>query len=328
MPLISVIIPAYNAEKTIRETVTSVLTQTFSDFELIVINDGSQDSTLVHLASIPDPRLTVFSYPNAGAQRSRNRGIEHATGAYLAFLDADDLWTPDKLEAQYHALQVDPQAAVAYSWTNWIDETGNFLRRGSYSRATGNVFLQLLLSDFIENGSNPLIRREAIAQVGHFDESLVGGQDWDMWLRLAARFPFTVVPKPQILYRQSPSSWSTHVERQEAGFKKVIEKALAQLPDATPKLKRQIIANRYKCLTVDALQGKVDRRQGLIAARFLGVALRHDPSLLRAKVLLKVLVNIAAFVLLPPQPAQELLNKLGNLSNVEALHGYLQLEPS
>ncbi|WP_329607065.1 glycosyltransferase family A protein [Planktothrix agardhii] len=103
MPLISVIIPAYNAEKTIQETIYSVLKQTWQDFELIVINDGSQDATLEVLSSIQDPRLRILSYSNAGLASSRNRGITEATGEYISFMDADDLWTPDKLEAQFQA---------------------------------------------------------------------------------------------------------------------------------------------------------------------------------------------------------------------------------
>src|SRR4028118_1589922 len=160
MPLISVIIPVYNGEKTIRETIESILNQTFTDFELIVINDGSQDATLEIVECIQDSRLKVFSYPNAGQAASRNQGISHACGRYISFIDADDLWAPDKLEAQLKALQANPQAAVAYSWTKCIDELGQFSRRGSHISATGNVYGKLLLIDFIENGSNPLIRAE------------------------------------------------------------------------------------------------------------------------------------------------------------------------
>jgi glycosyltransferase involved in cell wall biosynthesis len=91
MPLISVVIPVYNGEKTILETIESVLNQSFTDFEIIVINDGSQDATLEIVSSIKDPRLKVFSYPNAGQAIARNRGVSHAVGEFVSFLDADDL---------------------------------------------------------------------------------------------------------------------------------------------------------------------------------------------------------------------------------------------
>lgn len=330
MPLISVVIPAYNAEKTIRTTIESVLSQTFSDFELIIINDGSQDTTLEIIASIIDNRIKVISQPNSGPQKSRNRGISEAQGEYLAFLDADDLWTPEKLELQLKALQANPDAALAYSWTNWIDETGQFLRRGAYINATGNVYEKLLLIDFVESGSNPLVARKALDNIGHFDESLVGGQDWDMWLRIAARYPFTVVTSPQILYRKYPNSnsWSNNVERQELGFRRVIEKALTHAPEAIQQQRRDIIANRYKCLVVDALERPAGQKRGLTAARFLWTAIYHDPTLLRARVLVKLVLRTTIVILLPPEVAQSLLRKAGKFLDVRALYGYLQIEPS
>ena len=113
VPIISVTIPTYNAESTILETVESFQNQTFSDWELIVINDGSKDKTLELLQSIEDERIKIFSYENAGLAAARNRGIYHATGEFIAFLDADDMWTPDKLELQLAALQQHPEAGVA-----------------------------------------------------------------------------------------------------------------------------------------------------------------------------------------------------------------------
>ncbi|MGL5192222.1 MAG: glycosyltransferase family 2 protein, partial [Chroococcales cyanobacterium] len=139
MPTISVIIPAYNAEKTIQETIESVLNQTFPDFELIVINDGSTDRTLEIVSGLTDSRLQVFSFPNSGPQKSRNRGISLATGDYLSFIDADDLWTPDKLERQLQSLQEHPEAAVVYSWTDFIDESGQPLPGGHHFKFTNHV---------------------------------------------------------------------------------------------------------------------------------------------------------------------------------------------
>lgn len=155
MPRISVVIPVYNGEKPIRETIDSILNQTFSDFELIMINDGSQDSTLDILTNVQDPRLKVFSYPNVGLSASRNRGISHACGEFIAFLDADDLWTPDKLEAQLLALEENPQAVLAYSWTDFIDESGQLLGFGISYTITGDVYTELLVLNFVGSGSNP-----------------------------------------------------------------------------------------------------------------------------------------------------------------------------
>ncbi len=308
MPLISVIIPVYNGEKTIKETITSVLNQTISDLELILINDGSQDSTLEIVSSILDPRLKIFSYPNTGVSISRNRGISHASGDYISFLDADDLWTPDKLEAQLKALQANPQAAVAYSWTDWIDESSQFLRPGGRITVNGNVYDKLLLRDFVESGSNPLIRREALAKVGGFEQSVSPAEDWDMWLRLAACYEFVIVPSPQILYRVAPGSASFDVWKMETASLQVIERALAQAPESLQKLKREVLGNRYKYLTLKAMEGPPEGRRGLAAARFLLHAVSNDPTWLRkTKLMLIVLFKIIVAILLPPRQAQALM---------------------
>jgi glycosyltransferase involved in cell wall biosynthesis len=309
MPLVSIILPVYNSEKTLIKTIKSVLNQTFTDFELLVINDGSQDSTLEVIDDIRDPRMKIFSYPNAGVSASRNRGLAKATGEFISFLDADDLWTPDKLEAQFKALQDNPQAAVAYSWSDWIDESDQFLRPGGHISVNGNVYTNLLLRDFVESGSNPLIRRQALAEVGGFDESLVHGEDWDMWLRLAARYEFITVPSPQILYRVAPGSASFDVWKMEAGSLRIIERAFAQAPESLQKLKREVLGNRYKYLTLKAIEGPPEGRRGLAAARFFLHAVSNDPTWLRrTKLMLIVLFKITVTILLPPRQAQVLIS--------------------
>lgn len=326
MPLISIIVPVFNGEITIRDTLESVLNQTFSDFELITIDDGSQDSTLDIISQIPDSRIKVFSYSNAGLAASRNRGLAQASGEYISFIDADDLWTQDKLEAQLNALIKNPQAGVAYSWTDYIDESSQFLRRGSHITVNGDVLEKLLLVNFLENGSNPLIRREAFDSVGNFDESLPAAQDWDMWLRLAARYHFIAVPSPQILYRVSASSMSANVSRLEAASLQVIERAFAQAPASLQYLKKDSLGNLYKYLTFKALEGSPGRERGLTASRFLLSAVKNDPSLLSTRVLLKVLVKTAVLALLPFQQTQALVNTPKNLSNTTALLNYIRVD--
>ncbi|WP_144017894.1 glycosyltransferase, partial [Planktothrix sp. PCC 11201] len=182
------------------------------------------------IREIEDSRIRIFSYSNAGLASSRNRGIDHAQGEYITFLDADDLWTPDKLEAQFQALQEHPEAAVAYSWTDYIDQSSQFLHSGRQITINGDVYEHLLVNNFLENGSNPLIRKQALNQVGEFDTSLKAGEDWDMWLRLAADYQFVVVTRPQILYRVSTGSMSSQIKNQERECLKVIEKAFKFAP--------------------------------------------------------------------------------------------------
>lgn len=324
MPLISVVIPVFNGEKTIKETIESVLKQTFTDFEIIVINDGSQDATIEIISSIKDERIQVYSYPNAGLAASRNRGIVCAAGEYIAFIDADDIWTSDKLEAQFNALQTNPNAAVAYSWTDYIDEYSQFLRKGSHITVNGDIYPHLLVIDFLENGSNPLILKQAFAEVGNFDESLTAAEDWDILLRLARRYHFVCVASPQILYRISGNSMSANVLRQESETLKVIERAFNQAPDTLQYLKKPSLANLYKYLTYKVMEGQPKSQNGLTAARFFLQAVRNDPSLWRAKVMGKVIFKILAMIILPPQLAKTAIAKFKPLSNTTTLLGYIQ----
>ncbi|MFB2895267.1 glycosyltransferase [Aerosakkonemataceae cyanobacterium BLCC-F50] len=318
MPLVSVIIPIFNGEKTIRDTIESVINQTFSNWELIAIDDGSQDATLDIVSSIKDSRLKVFSYPNAGAPTSRNRGFSHSEGEFIAFLDADDCWTPDKLEAQLKALQENPDAAVAYSWSDFVDESGSFLRQGSHSTVSGNVYEKLLLADFLDNGSNPLIRRQAFMEVGGFDESLPAGQDWDLYLRLAARYNFVVVPVSQILYRVSANSISSNVMRLESGCLKAIERAFSQAPESLQYLKPYSLANLYKYLTFKILDAPPERHKGLAAARFIWQAIVCDRDRLpKQQILFRILLKIALFTLLPSKKAQALIDKSNTLPKIQ-----------
>ncbi|AFZ20658.1 glycosyltransferase [Allocoleopsis franciscana] len=327
MPLISVIIPAYNAEKTIQETIDSVLNQTFQDFEIIVINDGSQDKTLEIVNSIKDPRLQVFSYPNAKQAASRNRGISHSTGEFLAFLDADDLWKPDKLEAQLKALQDNPEAVVAYSWSQCIDENGYFLREASQSTTSGDVYAKLLLCDFLDNGSNPLVRRQALEEVGTFDESLPPAEDWELWIRLAARYHFVAVPYPHILYRQSPTSASANLLRMASACKRVIDLSFERAPDSLQHLKSHSLANLYRFLAYRCFERFPTRSRALIALRFLWNAVINDSSLLRRKITWKMLLTSVLVLLLTHRYAYRVAHRTKQLHNFHTILSLMQLEP-
>ncbi|MGK7900454.1 MAG: glycosyltransferase [Hormoscilla sp.] len=319
MPVISVIIPVYNGAKTIKETIESVLNQTFSDFELILINDGSTDSTLEIVDSIQDSRVKVFSYVNAGLAESRNRGIARATGEYISFIDADDLWTQDKLEAQLKALLDKPDAALAYSWTDSIDESSKFLRPGAHRTVNGDVYAELLVENFLANGSNPLIRSQALAEVGKFDNSLLAGEDWDMWLRLAARFHFVAVPYPQILYRQVANSLSANVIRQERECLKVIERAFNQAPASLQHLKKESITNIYQYLIFRSLEGSPNRSSSLVGAGYLWKTVRFRPSILwrRRRLMAIVFLKILVGTLIPPQQAEAYLARIKELSRAK-----------
>ncbi|MEL7245187.1 MAG: glycosyltransferase [Cyanobacteria bacterium J06643_5] len=288
---ISVVVPVFNGAKTIKETVDSISNQTFKDIEIIIINDGSTDTTVEVIKTISDSRIKVFSYSNAGLSASRNRGISQAKGEYISFIDADDLWTPDKLESQWQALQKNPQAAVAYSWTDYIDESSKFIKPGRRIKVNGDAFSKLLVTNFLENGSNPLIKKTAFEKVGGFDESLSAAEDKDMWLRLAVNYEFVCVEKPQILYRTSTTSMSTKLKRQEAESLKVIERAFNNpKAEKLQHLKKQSLSHLYQYLTFKAIEAPRKQRQTPNAIYFWWNWIKNNPTVVKNRRLIIVAV--------------------------------------
>ncbi|HEU4463878.1 MAG TPA: glycosyltransferase [Gemmatimonadota bacterium] len=284
MPLISVIVPAFNAESSILETVASVRRQTCRDFEILVIDDGSTDGTLAALAGVRDDRLRLLSFENGGLSAARNRGIEHSRGEFLAFIDADDLWAPEKLESQLDALRRRPDAGIAYSWTAFVDDGGRFLFAKEPQHFEGDVYADLLRECFIASGSNVMIRRRCVDSVGPFDVSLRSAEDWEYWLRVAARWPFVVVPRYQVLYRLSTRSMSSEVGTIEAASVAVLERGIAAAPPGVECRREECLANlkqyvAFLCLTRAAGPDVVAQ-----AGRRLWEAIRLYPrTLLRSK---------------------------------------------
>lgn len=313
MALISVIIPVYNGEKTIQATLESVFQQTFPDFELIIINDGSTDKTLAKVCQYNDPRLSIYTNIRQGAAVSRNRGFQYSTGEYIAFLDADDLWTVDKLESQLKALKDHPSATVAYSWTDYINEAGNKLYSGSYLALNGDIYSNLLVRNFLENGSNPMMKRQAFIDIGGFDESLEGGQDWDLYLRLAAKYQFIAVPQVQIYYRVSSGSISSNLSRQEQQVLQVMERNFAQSSADIQPLKSYSLTHLYKYLSCRALALPPSYLNGFKALQFSIKYAWYEPHKYHQLSLILVLVLKSLFRSLFPSLEQPLFNIIKKL---------------
>lgn len=211
MPAISVIIPAYNAARTVGATVDSVLAQTFTDFELIVVDDGSTDETADVVATRSDARLDLVRTENRGVSAARNRGLARATGAYVAFLDADDAWDPAKLERQLGALTQTPKAGLCFTSAQIVDDRG---------RPTG-VDMAVECADFTSalllegnivagGGSSVLARTQLVRDAGGFDPALSQCADWDMWLRLSLQTKFVPIREALTLYRRALGSMSSN----------------------------------------------------------------------------------------------------------------------
>jgi glycosyltransferase involved in cell wall biosynthesis len=311
VPEISIIIPAYNAERTIVETIQSVQQQTFEDFELIVINDGSQDKTLELVQTIQDKRIKIFSYKNGGLPVARNRGISHATGIFIAFLDADDLWTPDKLELQLKALKDYPEAGVAYSWTYFmdVDEQGKAISMlpSPQHSFQGNVYEKLLVSNFIHSGSNTLIRRENINSTGEFDPTLKSCEDWDYWLRLASYCHFAIVPKYQVFYRRTPVSMSSKIEVMKEFTLIAIDKAYRSAPVELQYIKRYTLVSFHKYFAGQHLEHYLSTDDLKKAKQHLCSAIHLQPKILLEMPTQKLMLKVLLKQLLPVQVSTYIL---------------------
>jgi glycosyltransferase involved in cell wall biosynthesis len=308
-PAISIVMPVFNGASTIGRSIESVLAQTRTDFELLVIDDGSTDDTAAVVAAFEDPRIQLHCFANAGASASRNRGIRLARGALIAFLDADDWWAPEKLADQAAALAGAPDAALAYSFSTCVDDDGNVLHQGSHVVASGSPYALLVTRNFLDSGSNPLVRREALIEAGPFDESLVGGEDWDLWLRIGHRHPFACVPKVQVNYRVHAGSSSSRIDRQAADCFKVLQRALARLPPSAlrNRSRRTATANINRYIAVRLVETSRGRADGLLAARYWWRFVRATPTPL-AHLGKAILIGgaIVAILLLPPAQLQKL----------------------
>ena len=214
MPLVSVIIPSYNCERFISQTLQSVLDQTVDDVEIIVVDDGSSDETVDIVASIKGP-VQLVQQSNAGVCRARNRGIEMAQGAYICVLDHDDFWVPQKLQLQLDALEAHSQADIVFSsFLLWHpDENGRHPEPETVFQAnlndeidpeySGWIYHQFLLDCWMLT-STALFRREVFDASGVFDENLPYSEDWDLWLRMSRQHQFVKLRYPTTLYRQHP----------------------------------------------------------------------------------------------------------------------------
>ena len=312
MPSISIIVPAYNAAKTIRETIASVQQQTICDWELIVVNDGSTDDTLKIVEGIEEPRLKIISTVNSGVAKARNTGLTHAIGTYIAFLDADDLWVENKLEHQLQVLRQNSNAVVAYSWTCFMDREGDrYVYHGSPSyQYAGNVYARLLIADFIHSGSNTLIRKSALDEVGGFDADCSGCADWDMWLRLSAIGDFALVPQHQIIYRRAATSMSANVEKMYDRAVFAINKAYQAAPEHLQPLRRQTEANLHMYTASLYLQHGIDVFQTRRAGKHLKKSIQKYYPMIGKNIMQKLIIKFWLRYLFPGKLGRDIFEKL------------------
>ena len=228
-PLVSVITPAYNASATIGDTIESVLSQTFSDFEMIIIDDGSSDDTANVVHRFKDNRIIYIYQTSKERSEARNNGIKNAKGKYIAFLDADDTWFPEKLEKQIKLFEVSPGLGLVYSDLYLVeDNTLRIIVQYSKIRKLfrGHVPSRIMLEENFIQSPTPIVRREVFDNVGYFDPDLNPCEDIDMWIRIIARYAVDFVDQPLAYYRIHPNqtSWKNKPDILFESTHKLIDK--------------------------------------------------------------------------------------------------------
>lgn len=225
--MISVVIPAYGQPDLLQDALESVNQQTVDQIEVIVIDDGSPNSLDSIVASFGDWAQLVRHETNKGAAAARNTGIKHASGEQIAFLDADDIWKPTKLEKQLSVLENADDVGLVYTGFVQYELDGTEWER--YPEARGNIYVDELERDRVHPTSTVMVRRDVLAEVGGFDTTLPSRQDYDLWLRITEHYEVDYVEEILVDKREQPDSISkdfdSRIEGDLAVFEKVRERA-------------------------------------------------------------------------------------------------------
>ncbi|MGX5800315.1 glycosyltransferase family 2 protein [Bradyrhizobium sp. Arg314] len=288
---VGVVVPMFNAERTIRSTLTSICRQNYQALDIIVVDDGSTDgsASIVASCAMQDRRIRLVRQSNAGVALARNRGAASTDAEFLAFVDADDLWAPTKIELQLRALQEGGSSAgLAYSWFAHIDEEGRVFSLHNKPDAVGRVLQRMCRRNFVGNGSSMLVRRSAFERAGQFDPSLrarkaQGCEDLLICLRIAENYEFRVVPQHLVGYRVTNVNMSSDVIQ----MLRSCEIVLAEFREKYPQFGRDLDAHMVdmmQWLAVRALIGGQFFAAGRLLNRLFetepGIAISRLPNML------------------------------------------------
>ena len=289
-PLVSAIIPAYNAERTLAETLASVAAQTYAALEILIVDDGSTDSTaaIAQAFCASETRARLIRQPNSGVAAARNAAIAQCAGTFVAPIDADDLWHPDYLSALVtKAMTTRPTPGFVYAWHRRIDEAGDIIHSGLADSAEGSALQRMGFRNLVGNGSASLISRAALAEAGGYDpglraEGCEGAEDVLVLLAIAARHPIASVPAYLVGYRNRPNSLGADGSRMFESKRQALRIYAERFPDR-PLLKRSWRWIRAKRALILAYQSYKRRSFGT-ALRASVTAILLDPRALIAAI--------------------------------------------
>lgn len=270
MPKVSVVIPVYGVEKYIADTVQSVLIQTYQDFEILIIDDGSPDRSVEICKQFNDPRIKILPQQNRGLAGARNTGIRVAKGEYFALLDGDDLWLPEKLEKHIQHLEKSPEVGISFSRAEFINESGDRLGTYLMPKLKDISILDLFRGSPLGNGSTPVIRRQVFEDIKfqdnlygtledfYFDEHFRRSEDIECWIRILLTTSWKIegIPESLTLYRINSGGLSANLLKQLESWEQVLAKTKTYAPDLISRWQNMAMAYQYRYLGRSAIRLK------------------------------------------------------------------------
>ncbi len=274
-PTLTVVIPAYNVEAFILPAVHSVLSQAYSDLEVIVVDDGSTDGTEGRVREVADHRLRVIRRPNGGLSAARNTGIRAARGKYIALLDADDLWFPGYAATHVSALEADASLGISYNYSAYIDERGEPTGQWLVSSKACPSLRQLVRRNHVGTG-DVVVRRECFEEAGYFDERLRACEDIEMWIRVLHRTTYRAGLIPEALsgYRVRHASLTMQFDHHVSNARMAAD-IIRDEVGISQRQWRRFVAEACRITARKAMSSSQPRD----ARRLLGEALRLCPWL-------------------------------------------------
>ena len=282
----SVVIPCFNSLKYLPETLSTVLGQTFDDFEVVLVDDGGSDNLTEWAATFPngngDPRVRVVRQENAGVSAARNLGVTSAQGEVVVFCDSDDLWAPTLVAELVGALERNPAAGLAYGWYDLIDGDGTPTGRVVRSEWEGDVWEQFVTRNPV-SASAVAVPKAVLDDVGLFlvnrDRFPIDVEDWELWIRIAGRYPVVVVREVLAHHRRHDANSSSNVESLAAAYTHLLAAVFDEETPVRQRLRPSATARTELLLAWHFLN---DRHEPAAALDHLKVAKVHDPDVRRS----------------------------------------------
>jgi len=279
MPKVSILIPSYNAAHFLPMALESVLSQTYPDFEAIVIDDGSTDNTreVVKGFMAKSPKIKYFFQENQGLPSARNRGIKESTGEYLALLDADDQWLPNRLQEGVKVLDADKTVGLVHANITFMDADNHVISipQRKVEFLNGNVFDHIFLRNADISCPTVIFRKDCCDAVGLFDTKLtgLGCEDRDLWLRIAQKYPFAYIDRVLANYRVTANSMSRNIQKMIQARLYVVDKYCPEHDTSKAELRQKALSKIYRDLGDDALL----KKDFAHARHEYEKAIRYDP---------------------------------------------------